>query len=147
MKTIPLTQEHYAIVDDEDYDMLIAYGKWHWHLRGYAANGRGSAVMMHNLILRPPFGFTVDHIDGNGLNNQKSNLRVASCSQNQANQKKSRANTLGFKGITAIRTGGYIARIGKERKYLGFYTTKEEAAQAYDKAARLLYGSFARTNY
>ena len=91
---------------------------------------------------------TIDHRDGDGTNNRWNNLRRASQSQNNANRRRPRSNTSGFKGVSRCRrTGKWIAVIGKRGRmiYLGKFSTPQAAHAAYVAAARKLYGEFART--
>ncbi len=89
----------------------------------------------------------VDHKDGDGLNNRWDNLRVATRSQNHANSKRASDNTTGFKGVRKQRNGRYQARIAikGKRLHLGTFQTPEAAHAAYCKAAKELFGEFART--
>ncbi len=95
MKLIPLTQGKFAQVDDEDYDYL---NQWKWyttknHKTFYAArhiriNGKQKLIYMHRVIMNIIKGYKTDHIDHNGLNNQKYNLRICTCQENNRNRKK-----------------------------------------------------------
>jgi len=93
---------------------------------------------------------TVDHKNGNGLDNRKFNLRICTRSQNQQNKKKPISNTSGFKGVAwskaANKWCAYIA-VNKERIHLGLFVDPKEAARAYDTAARKFFGEFARPNF
>lgn len=145
-KQIELTQGKFAIVDDEDYEYLNKF-KWHWKSKNYAARAESrKTVFMHREIMKPPADMLVDHIDGNGLNNQKSNLRVCNKSQNGMN----RQNTSGriWKGVYPVGKK-FVARIqiDGENKYIGTYKTEEAAARAYDINAIVLFGQFAKTNF
>lgn len=153
MKLIPLTQDKFATVDDEDYEKLSAY-RWRYD-NGYAKCGHSrynDMWRMHEMILgQPTYGKVWDHIDQDGTNNQKSNLRLASRSQNGINRDILKNNTLGFKGIKRQVYKGkikYSARITKDgTSYsLGCYLTKEEAALAYNKKAIEFFGEFAKLN-
>src|SRR5271157_1434079 len=91
----------------------------------------------------------VDHRDGNGLNNQRRNLRKATKSQNGQNRDKQANNTSGFKGVSwHSASNRWVAQItiDKKRTHLGLFVDKEKAACAYNKAAKLHYGSFAKLN-
>jgi len=90
---------------------------------------------------------SIDHVDGNGLNNQKANLRVASHAENCANRRINRNNTSGFKGVSKNkeRWQAYI-RVAYRQIHLGYFDTPEEAAEAYDRAAIAYFGEFAKTN-
>ena len=140
-KTIPLTKGYKAMVDDEDYEMLVAVGKWHAHRSRnveYAehltphVNGKQTTVKMHHLILHTPRGMQIDHIDGNGLNNQKNNLRVVTNRINHMNRKWERKSQ--YPGITWERRRKHWvaqAQINGKHIHIGSYPTEELAHQAY----------------
>ena len=91
----------------------------------------------------------IDHADGDGLNNQKYNLRVATRGQNVANSIRTIPNKAGFRGIFK-NGGGFAVRVRgstNQRRYIGTYQTAEEAARAYDKAAMEEFGEFATLNF
>lgn len=97
-----------------------------------------------------PLGEQIDHIDGDRANNSPNNLRIASFSQNQANQQLRRENSTGYKGVTWKRSRQkYAAQItvGGKYKYLGMWDSAVEAALAYDRAARDAFGAFALVNF
>lgn len=152
MKEIPLTQGKTVLVDDEDYKWLMQW-KWHayrdrrtWYaIRHVYPNGRKhpKKIRMHRFILNVLEGVKVDHRDGDGLNNQKGNLRQATTAQNGHNRRINSNNTSGFKGVSK-RKHGWQATI--QGKYLGVFDTPGQAASAYDRAASVLFGEFARTN-
>jgi hypothetical protein len=154
MKQIPLTQEKVAIVDDDMYEYL---SQWKWHyVNGYAvrsetcAPGKQKAVFMHRLIMQAPDGMEVDHKETEDtLNNQRSNLRLCTHSQNNHNRTKYSNNTSGYKGVFPLPSKRWRACIKNqgERLHIGVFDTPEEAARAYDAKARELFGEFANTNF
>lgn len=153
MKTIPLTHGKFTIVDDNDYPLLATH-KWRalksrhtWYAIRSAPDDSGRhtrTILMHRALLNPLSGAQTDHVDGDGLNNQRSNLRVATCQQNGGNRPSYREGK--FKGVFFKR--GYrrpwIASLCNH--YLGCFSSPEEAAAVYDTAARRLWGDFALTN-
>lgn len=141
MKLIPLTQGKTTIVDDQDYEWLSQY-KWCLDGTGrYAARRRRKGevgptiILMQRMVMGfPPSG--VDHIDGNTLNNKRSNLRLANKSENAFNTLAHRDNLTGVKGVS-VNGGKFRARIwvnGKEIS-LGVFLKLEEAAEAYKQAS------------
>ncbi len=162
-KEIPLTQGKFAMVDSQDYEWLIKF-KWHAQSNnGYTyyaargelrpfASGKRNLFLMHREILGlpPSRSSDVDHKDGNGLHNCRENLRITTRSVNCQNRKIPRNNTSGFRGVCwSEREKNWRAQInvGKIRKSIGRYDTKEEAARAYDIAAKKEYGEEARINF
>lgn len=135
-------------LDDEDY-ADVAHRKW-FPVRSqrtfYAYDGKGGA--MHQLIL--PGVTPIDHRDGNGLNNQKSNLRGCTHQQNMQNKRLPANNTSGYKGVRWYkRTGRWIAGCKMDGRlyHLGYFDDPIEAAKAYDAKALELFGEFARLNF
>ena len=147
---VPLTQGKIALIDDEDWP-VVAGRTWcavRHHNTFYAKSSRHPSVMLHRLILPVPGGYQVDHINGDGLDNRRLNLRMATHGQNQQNGAKPRNNTSGLKGV--VRKGtlwGAQIRSGGKAYYLGTFSTRLQAAWAYDDAARRLHGEFARLNF
>jgi hypothetical protein len=151
MKTIPLTQNKFAIVDDEDYEILKNI-KWHaqvsknntWYAKSRIDR---KVVAMHRFICKPSGEYQIDHINGDGLDNRKSNLRACLNSQNTLNRKMSSKNTSGFKGVHKSRDRFRACiRANGKRFHLGYYKSPELAAVAYDDAAVIHCGEFAKTN-
>jgi hypothetical protein len=155
MKKIKLAPGKFAIVDDEDY---LEIKKFKWSLGG---NGHGKeyavrheTIYMHRKILKTECSL-IDHANGDGLDNRKDNLRVCTRSQNLQNRGAPKQNTSGFKGVRrmsekwhpnlARRWQAFINFEGKQ-KSLGLYATKEEAALAYNDAAKKYFGEFAFLN-
>lgn len=152
-KEIQLTQGKIAIVDDDDFE-IVEKMKWCTQRIGkkfYAVSKLfGKRIYMHSFIMKPPKGFVTDHADNDGLNNQRINLRVCTRSQNSANQAISGINASGYKGIHwREHKKKYQVYICVERKihYLGYYSNKEDAAHAYDKAAKKYFKDFAVLNF
>lgn len=155
MKTIPIGHGYHAVIDDEDYERVARYRWWasnHEGEGGYPTGVVGSApelftnLALASYILRCTT--MVDHIDGDPLNNTRSNLRHADKSQNGANRKVIQSNnTSGYKGITR-RKNRWLAQIGVHGKkmHLGSFLTREEAAEAYNAAAQKYFGEYARLN-
>lgn len=149
-RLIPLSQGLFAIVDASDYEWL---NQWKWYaFKGYKTfyaarkEFRRKTVLMHSMLL--PDAPVTDHIDGNGLNNARSNLRSATKSQNAANNTQ-RPGKTGYRGVYAHHTGKYVARIrhGGVGINIGLFSDKVEAAHAWDAAALKYHGEFARLNF
>lgn len=149
MERIRLTQGKFALIDDEDLEKLV---KIYWHcVNGYAKGiVDGKAIPMHRFLLNAPKDLQVDHIDGDKLNNQKSNLRLCTNQQNSWNREKGkRGKTSSYKGVNKNkRSGKWQARIqiSGNKIELGQFLTGKEAALAYNEAAKKYHGEFARLN-
>lgn len=158
MKFIQLTQGARAAVDDKDFEYLNNF-KWHlWDCHGYkyakrsvyvpghtrSCPNRTKTIRMHHDILPRKKGFLIDHKDGNGLNNRRSNIRYATSTQNSMNRKPHKNNTSGARGIY-IRPEGWIAMIRKNNKlrYIGSFRLKRDAVAARKEAERSMFGEFA----
>jgi hypothetical protein len=150
MKEIKLTKGQICIVDDADFEYLNQF-KWHAikrHSTYYAYRTRGIAMHRQILGLTNTFTYT-DHIDGNGLNNQRNNLRVATPAQNSSNRRSYSGSTSKYLGVSwGPGSNSWVARIGKhgEYKHIGCFKTQEEAALAYNNAAKEVHGEFANLN-
>lgn len=149
-RLIPLTQGQTAIVDAEDFAWL---SQWNWcavrrNSLGKFYAMRGQHVSMHRMIL--DCKSYVDHINRDTLDNRRINLRMCSKKQNAYNRISTK-NKSGFKGVPMYKAhrNGWVAQITVNYKYwyLGTFPTKEEAAVAYDKAAKELMGEFAALNF
>jgi hypothetical protein len=151
VKIIPLSQGKRALVDDADYEYL---SQWKWCFgAGYAVRtdrtGREKSVRMHLVIMNAPQGMEVDHRDGNGLNNQRHNLRLCTSTQNKHNRRPFKNNPTGYKGVYLFQGKYWRAKIAINKKqiHLGQFKTAIEAARAYDAAARKYFGEFAWLNF
>lgn len=153
MKKIPLTQGKFALIDDEDFDKINQY-KWHLfnnHDRGLYARSSGK-ILMHRMILDlidPKI--KIDHINHDGLDNTRLNLRICTDSQNQQNRNKpKKICTSKYKNVSWKKQNNkwqsYI-NFNKKRIFLGYFSKEMEAAKAYDNAAKELFGKFARLNF
>ena len=165
-RKIPLTQGKFAIVDPADYYRLA---KFKWRLcrtKGkkvlYAersirlpefprkrGSGRYSRTLMHHHLILPTDGYVVDHINGDGLDNRRANLRLATVAQNAWNSKKRNPRS-GYKGVWYAKDKHlWRAAIvcNRKRIHLGYFKSKTAAARAYDSAARKLHGKFANLNF
>lgn len=151
---VPLTKGFEAVIDVADIP-LVAGHNWYVHIpRNGAAYARRtlngctpSEIRMHRVIAGCPDGMLVDHKDGNGLNNRRSNLRIADHAQNSHNARISSANTSGFKGATFHKgTGKWHANIwfDKKRIFLGCFRSPGEAHKAYVAASEFFHGEFGR---
>ncbi len=155
MATVQLTNGPVALVDDADLQIVRSM-KWYAHYdhgtgKPYvrSTTNRG-AVLLHRFLTNAPAGVPVDHKNGDGLDNRRSNLRLTDGSGNQANRATLPRNTSGFRGVTFNRRVGKwqaTVRARGANYYLGLFQTAEEGARAYDAKARELFGEFARPNF
>lgn len=158
-REIQLTQGQVAIVDDEDFEYL---NQWKWcHTKsrgsntGYAmraqiySDGTREGFRMHRVVLNTPEGKSTDHINGNGLDNRRCNLRIATNSENQYNKGKYKNNISGYKGVHwdkyAKKWKAQI-RISKIETHIGLYVDVVDAALAYNAMATKYHGEFAQLN-
>jgi hypothetical protein len=152
-KEISLTRGYTTIVDDDSYGELARH-KWHINGAGYAVRFIGGrinkkALLMHRFIIDAPQGMLVDHINGNKLDNRRSNLRICTQAQNQMNVGKHRDNSSGYKGVSlSKRVGKWRADIkaNGKRRTIGYFDTAERAAFAYNEAAKKYHGEFSKIN-
>lgn len=163
MKEIPLTQGRIALVSDADFDMLMRISKkWGCFRRvdniyvvtSTMINGKQVRIFMHRVLMNPEKGYFVDHINGNGLDNRRENLRIATHAQNMRNSKKRKSSKWPYKGISYDNRSYHLSkkwrvriRIDGKQIYAGRFETPEEAARKYDELARQFYGEFAKLNF
>lgn len=162
MKEIKLKNGYVALVDDEDFEYL---NQWVWVLAKNRPNATGYAVRyewdslkkgnvcirMHRVIMKTPKELQVDHIDHNGLNNQKSNLRNCTQSENQSNRRS--YGTSKYLGVSRYNFGSlkgwFVAHTRKNGKniHIGYFQNEEDAARAYDRVVFNIVGEFAKLNF
>ena len=159
MKRIDIsTSKHpntFTMVDDADYVWLADGSRWFaaekrnkiYAVRGVFRDGKKTTEKMHRVIIQSPPGFEVDHRNGDGLDNQRDNLRICTVNQNQYNRGPQKNNTSGYKGVSfSKRNKKWRADIkfNMRKISLGYFTSAKEAANAYALAAVSLHGEFAR---
>lgn len=171
MKRIELTKGKYALIDDRDLDLVSRY-KWYFsggklpYAHAYVktsiqrdrdCKGRFLAgekaprryVSMHRLILGAKLGQSVDHVNGDGLDNRRENLRLCTQAQNMRNTRLRSNNTSGYKGVSWDKHRNYWTariKVNGHYLYLGRFTNKEEAAKIYNEYAMKYFKDFARIN-
>ncbi len=158
MKIVKLTSGEDCFVDDGDFPLLAKFSWMSYRPRRnyypYAVTRINKTIVsMHRMIMGEP-DCQIDHKDGNGLNNQKYNLRECSAGQNRANITKYRSShgvpcSSKYKGVTFRKDNGlWRARIRKNKELinLGHFNCEIDAAKAYNEAAKNLFGEFARLN-
>jgi hypothetical protein len=157
---IPLTKGHIAVIDECDTDLNAL--KWCaregdtgvWGVRGERVDGKLVTIKLHNVIMERMIGRTlavderVDHVDCNGLNNRRENLRIATHQQNMMNRRVGKHNRSGYKGVSKKKAGwtATITVSGKQH-YLGLFRSPELAHNAYVEAAKQYFGEFAHDGF
>ena len=151
---VPLSQGKLAKISTSDIHLVSGFN---WNLRKHAIHSyvarsdkrdsdyKQAIIVMHRVIMSPPKGFVVDHINGDGLDNRRENLRVCTQQENSWNSKKKSTNKSGVKGVCRHSSGKWRATICVSAKQisLGLYHSVEEAAKAYERAATEKFGNFA----
>lgn len=155
MKIIKLSKGQETFIDDEDYHLVSGYN---WCCLQYAgkhyavSNTKGKQVRLHRIILGVLPHQQVDHINGNGLNNLRSNLRICEPSDNYKNRKLGKNNTTGYKGVIPVLSKKGVVKfqaaiyVNNKKKHLGTYDTAKDAAKAYNAGAIQYHGDFACLN-
>lgn len=151
---IPLTQGLEAVIDAADVDLVKPYrwfagkiGNVVYAFTRFTKSSKERPTALHRLLCNPPEELSIDHIDLDGLNNRRSNLRLATTSENSRNTRTRQNNTSGFKGVSWRRDRSrwqVHIRVDGKRLSLGHYVTLEDAASAYAGAAEKYHGEFAR---
>jgi hypothetical protein len=155
-KTIPLSRGLFAIVDDCDFNEMSKF-KWcaqeddhtYYAVRSEKHIGKTKVIRMHRSILNPSDDMVIDHINGNGLDNRRENIRACSIKENCRNYKMPKTNTSGVKGaVFDKRRGKWQVHIKVDRlnKHIGYFDSLEDAAKAYNEAAKKYHGEFAKLN-
>ena len=171
MKTLTIETKvygtHHVLLDDEDYDRVVAAEtKWRIHkdyrrevfyvVRWTYGNGKRKMIQLHRFITDAPRGKVVDHINGDGRDNRKENLRICTRAENVRNRNTPPRGRVGYYGVNYsgekyVKKYRVAIKVSHERKYKkisgGCYFTAEEAALAYDKLAKEYHGEFATLNF
>ena len=150
MKKIKLTQNKYALIDDEDFEYLNQW-KWCYHhsyaIRSKQIDNRKKYFRMHRELIKVPLGMVIDHINGDSLDNRKENLRACTVSQNAMNAKIKKDTSSNIKGIYFFKNENkYKARItiNGRSKHLGVFQDIKNAISAYNNAAKEYFKKFAK---
>jgi hypothetical protein len=160
VREVALTRGYVALVDAEDFESVSKW-KWHAHVGSKRRGGPGSVyayrrewpsrrlIALHREILNPPIDRDVDHINGDTLDCRKANLRPVTPQQNAWNQRIQRRGSSQFKGVSwnkhARKWSAQIKKSGKHT-HLGYFMDERDAAKAYNAAALLEFGEFAKFN-
>lgn len=146
-KLIPLSKGKFAKVDNEDFEVISKYN-WCVSNNSYAYNH--NLGFMHRYIMKTPSGFDTDHINHNGFDNRKSNLRVCLTVENCRNQRPRSGKKSKFKGVFYSKTMNKwesSIKFESDKIKLGYFEYETHAARAYDKKAKELFGEFAYLNF
>ena len=159
-RELPLSQGLVTLIDAEDYEKVGCF-KWSarrevfrngikWYARrNVKINGKRTTVLLHRVILGVSPEVDVDHWNNDGLDNRRSNIRVCTCGQNNANATKRVGTTSRFKGVCwDSKAKQWVAqiRVNHKKVRIGYFTNEEQAALAYNDRAHGLWGAFARLN-
>ncbi|MEK6861476.1 MAG: AP2 domain-containing protein [Nanoarchaeota archaeon] len=158
MKTIILSQNKVALVDDKDFEWLNQW-KWYYGSRDYAIRKKHihlgkyryktESILMHREIMKVSRGIFIDHINGNGIDNRKQNLRIATQQQNMCNSKTRSDNTSGYRGVwwdEYHKKWAAEIHFNNKKKTIGRYEDIKNAAKAYNDASLKYHGEYGRLN-
>ncbi len=148
VRKVHLPSGHIVLVDVEDWKK-VRLKKFYAYKSGktiYARTKKGRRI--HHIILGKKRGYVIDHINGDGLDNRKENLRHCTIKENTRNR-HARTGLSKYKGVSKVRGKKWQANISVdgEKKYLGIFVTQKEAAETYDRAAKKYFGEFAQLNF
>lgn len=158
MRKILLSRGMFALVDDEDFYEINGlrwcahrnHGLWNACHEIRVSRGFRFNLYMHRVVLNAPMDMEVDHINHDGLDNRKCNLRLCTRSQNCSNARLLSRSTSGYKGVTWKKANkAWCAQICHklQKIHIGLFDDAKEAARAYDVTALNLYGDFACINF
>lgn len=153
MKLLTLSKGLFAKIDDHNFEWLSQW-KWCADDDGYAvrsdySKGKKERIRMHRLITNCPLDLQVDHINGDRSDNQETNLRVCTVAENARWRNSTKRNSSGFRGVSwAKRHKSWKVTISVNGNiFLGYFRDKDDAARAYDNAAKKYHGAFASLNF
>jgi hypothetical protein len=149
MKTCYANDNTPFFVDDDDFERVSMHN-WYFYGNGYLVTSiKGRNIRLHRFIMNAPMGMDVDHINGDSLNNSKTNLRICTHQENQMNQTPRKCGTSKYKGVHwGTRDKKWISKIMIDGNTinLGYFNNEIEAALAYNVKAQELFGEYARLN-
>lgn len=152
MRRLPLTQGQVALIDDVDWERVSQF-RWHavWVYNTYyaATTADGKRLYLHRFLTDAPKGMEVDHINGDGLDNRRENLRLCRHRDNLRNVRRTIPSRSGYRGVIPTASGKFAARCKHFGKllYFGTFETAEEAARVRDIEVLRLHGEFAVLNF
>lgn len=152
MKLLPLSYDKFTMIDDEDFEYFNQF-RWYYDIGNYAYRRiKTKKIWLHRALMKSSKDFVIDHIDGNGLNNQKSNLRICTHQQNIMNRNKNIGNNK-YRGIYTYPYNPNRWCVSLKRRinnkiirYRGSTTSEESAILLYNQKAKEFYGEFAKLN-
>lgn len=156
-KQLLLTKGKFALVDDDDFELV---SHWHWYAqpgvrtwyaqRAIRKHGHSTSISLHRFLLNPPPGLQIDHINGDGLDCRRCNMRLATNQQNHYNTRIVKSNRSGYKGVhwdKHHKRWRVRIMVDGHNVHIGYFADLLEAASAYDTEALTLHGEFACTNF